>query len=398
MQQEFDGVTFLVGDDDVLLNMEITPVLPIFSDKVREFLSILSNELLHNNNAKQFGDVIAYAFWIRKTAIDKECEKYDSGISRVGRGIAFQIAPSNIPIQFAVSMTYALISGNISVVRVSKRKYVQIDIICDTINKVIEEKCKWMRQYICIIRYEHDNLLTQWLSNKCDIRVIWGGNDTIEQIRKIPIRPRTIELGFADRYSIAIINSDEYLNSDYKVFARDFYNDTYYTDQNACSSSRLLVWVGNNIYKAQEIFWESLVKEVNDRYSLSEIAGSEKLLNTVVCASQHPNIKEIRYNNAVVRVKLMQLYEDIMDYKGNCGYFFEYEANDLKDIVPLLKKECQTVTFFGKTLEEDIHTIVEDYGVRGVDRIVPIGHSMDLSFIWDGFDLPITLSRIVGNI
>lgn len=398
MQQEFDGVTFLVGDDDVLLNMEITPVLPIFSNKVREFLSILSNELLHNNNAKKFGDVIAYAFWIRKTAIDRECEKYDSEINRVGRGIAFQIAPSNIPIQFAVSMTYALISGNISVVRVSKRKYVQIDIICDTINKVIEEKCKWMRQYICIIRYEHDNLLTQWLSNKCDIRVIWGGNDTIEQIRKIPIRPRTIELGFADRYSIAIINSDEYLNSDYKVFARDFYNDTYYTDQNACSSSRLLVWVGNNIYKAQEIFWESLVKEVNDRYSLSEIAGSEKLLNTVVCASKHPNIKEIRYNNAVVRVKLMQLYEDIMDYKGNCGYFFEYEANDLKDIVPLLKKECQTVTFFGKTLEEDIHTVVEDYGVRGVDRIVPIGHSMDLSFIWDGFDLPITLSRIVGNI
>ena len=335
MQQEFDGVTFLVGDDDVLLNMEITPVLPIFSNKVREFLSILSNELLHNNNAKQFGDVIAYAFWIRKTAIDRECEKYDSEINRVGRGIAFQIAPSNIPIQFAVSMTYALISGNISVVRVSKRKYVQIDIICDTINKVIEEKCKWMRQYICIIRYEHDNLLTQWLSNKCDIRVIWGGNDTIEQIRKIPIRPRTIELGFADRYSIAIINSDEYLNSDYKVFARDFYNDTYYTDQNACSSSRLLVWVGNNIYKAQEIFWESLVKEVNDRYSLSEIAGSEKLLHTVVCASNHPNIREIRYNNAVVRVKLMQLYEDIMDYKGNCGYFFEYEANDLKDIVPL---------------------------------------------------------------
>lgn len=122
------------------------------------------------------------------------------------------------------------------------------------------------------------------------------------------------------------------------------------------------------------------------------------MLNTVVCASKHPNIKEIRYNNAVVRVKLMQLYEDIMDYKGNCGYFFEYEANDLKDIVPLLKKECQTVTFFGKTLEEDIHTVVEDYGVRGVDRIVPIGHSMDLSFIWDGFDLPITLSRIVGNI
>lgn len=398
MQQEFDGVTFLVGSNDILLNMERIPVLPIFSYEVREFLSILSDELLHNENAKQFGDVIAFAFWIRKAAIDRECEKYNSGINRIGRGIVFQITPSNIPIQFAVSMTYALISGNISVVRVTKRKYVQIDIICDTINKIIEEKCKCISPYICILRYEYDNSLTQWLSNKCDVRVIWGGNNTIDHIRKIPIRPRTIELGFADRYSIAVINSDDYLESDYKVIAKDFYNDTYYTDQNACSSSRLLVWVGSDIHKAQEIFWDSLVKEVNGRYKLSEIIGSEKLLHTAVCASNHPNIREIRYNNAVVRVKLMQLYEDIMDYKGNCGYFFEYEANDLKDIVPLLKKECQTVTFFGKTLEEDINTVVEDYGVRGVDRIVPIGHSMDLSFIWDGFDLPITLSRIVGNI
>lgn len=397
MQQEFDNVTFLVGSKDILMQMEHIPVLPIFSDKVREFLAILSDELLHDKQAKQFGDIMAYAFWIRGAAIEKVYTKYVSETHRIGRGIAFQIAPSNIPVQFAISMTYAIISGNISVVRVSRKNFRQVDIICEVIKRVLTEKCTQLKPYICVLRYDHDESVTQWLSSICDIRMIWGGDNTISMIRQIPIQPRCIELGFADRYSLAVINADDYLKSDFKVVAKDFYNDTYYTDQNACSSTRLIIWIGNQIEKAQKIFWDNLACEVNIKYKLSEICGSEKLLKTAICAAKHPEIREIRQNNAIVRIELPQLYDDTMDFKGNCGYFFEYATSNLESIVSLLKKDCQTVTFLGETLEDDIHKLVDLYGVRGVDRIVPLGHSIDLSFVWDGYDLPITLSRVVGN-
>ena len=32
---------------------------------------------------------------------------------------------------------------------------------------------------------------------------------------------------------------------------------------------------------------------------------------------------------------------------------------------------------------------------KGVDRIVPIGQSLDMGLIWDGYDLIRTLSRVV---
>lgn len=398
MQQEFENIIYLVGNEDILMKMEDTPALPIFSDKIVEFLINLSNELLHDNQAKKFGDIIAYAFWIRRASIESTYRKYAGEKSRIGRGMAFQVAPSNIPVQFAVSMTYALIAGNTSVIRVSRKIYQQVDIICSAINRVIREKCPELMPYICIMRYEHNDLITRWLSERCDIRMIWGGDNTINLIRQIPVQPRCIELGFADRYSLAVIDSDDYMKANYKVVADDFYNDTYYTDQNACSSTRLIIWTGDQIKKAKEVFWETLEVDVREKYKINDIVGSEKLLRTAVCASRHPGIKEIRKNNAIVRVELPQLYDDIMDYKGNCGYFFEYETNDLERVIPLLKKECQTITYYGKNMGDRLRSLVALYGVKGVDRIVPIGHSMDLSFVWDGYDLPIVLSRIVSNV
>jgi hypothetical protein len=398
MLQELNSAVFFVGREDILINLNNTPALPIFSEEVVEFLSSLSDELLHNSEAKSFPDVAAYAFWIRRKSLEKSKAEYMGGALRVGRGVSFQITPSNIPVQFAVSMTYSLVAGNVSVIRLSSREFKQVGIICDAINKVIAEKCPQMGKYICILRYDHNDDITSWLSEICDIRMIWGGDKTISNIRKIPIQPRCIELGFADRYSIAVIDADCYLDKDYDVVASDFYNDTYYTDQNACSSPRMIVWIGNQKEKAQEVFWLHIKKVVEKKYHLNDISGSEKLLKTAVCAVNHSDIREIRENNAVVRVKLPQLYDDIMQYKGNSGYFFEYDAKNISEVISLLGKECQTVTYLGDDLGRQLRKIVSDSGVRGVDRIVPVGHSMDLSYVWDGYDLPITLSRVVSDI
>lgn len=34
-------------------------------------------------------------------------------------------------------------------------------------------------------------------------------------------------------------------------------------------------------------------------------------------------------------------------------------------------------------------------GIKGIDRIVPVGQTMDFSFIWDGYDLYERLTRTV---
>ena len=136
---------------------------------------------------------------------------------------------------------------------------------------------------------------------------------------------------------------------------------------------------------------------VSEKYAMEPICSSEKLLKTALCAVKHPGIKEIKRNNLLVRVELPELYDDIMEFKGNCGYFFECSVDKLQSIVPILKKDCQTITYIG-AVEEELRRIISDNGVRGVDRIVPAGHAADIAFVWDGLDLPNVLSRQIGSL
>lgn len=97
------------------------------------------------------------------------------------------------------------------------------------------------------------------MSSLCDVRVIWGGDATIKEIRRAALLPRATEITFADRYSLAVIDADYYLEyGEYERVAQDFYNDTYLSDQNACTSPRVIIWYGNNKEKAKEKFWDEL--------------------------------------------------------------------------------------------------------------------------------------------
>ena len=69
---------------------------------------------------------------------------------------------------------------------------------------------------------------------------------------------------FSDRYSIAMINTNKILNlSNEKLFklCKNFYNDTYLFDQNACTSPQSILWIGNNSLIAKKNFgnvWREL--------------------------------------------------------------------------------------------------------------------------------------------
>ena len=368
-------------------------VLPIFSDLIVQFFAELSTKLLTKVKTRDYMDVISYAFWIRKGHTEKHKGFYKID-ERIGRGIALHFAPSNVPVNFAVSFTSALLAGNPCIVRVSNKEFDQVNIICSTINEIIETTLPEMINYINIIRYEHDDEITKQLSAMCDIRIIWGGDRTINEIRKAPLPPRSIEMTFADRHSIAIINSDEYLKQDPEQIAKDFYTDTYYTDQNACSSPRFVIWTGGSIAKAKNTFWAEIESLIEAEFTLQPLKTVDKLDSFCRLAAIKTDLKLLRKNNKLYRVEISSLSSDLMKYKDNSGYFFEYSTDNLEDIAPILTKQCQTISYLGVD-PKIIRKIVEILGPRGVDRIVPMGQTMELAFIWDGYNMIEAMSRII---
>ncbi|MEG2522332.1 MAG: acyl-CoA reductase [Lachnospiraceae bacterium] len=394
MQPNLKEIQYLTGNEVLLKNLVITPVHQMFAERTIDFLGALSRELLADKNVKNYVDVLSYAFWIRKKAIEKVRDTYQNIECRIGRGVAFHIAPSNVPVNFAVSFTSALLAGNACIVRISNKEFEQVDIIVKALKKLFESSYKDMEQYLCLIRYNHDDDITQFLSSICDVRIIWGGNKTIEIVRRAKLPPRAIEMAFADRYSLAVINADKYLQMDSEKVAKKFFTDTYYTDQNACSSPRLVIWTGKNITQAKERFWNELQNLVRSEYELHPINVIDKLVMFCKAASENPNIRVIRKDNYIVRIKLAELNAGIMEYKEGGGYFFEYETEDLSEIAQILQKKCQTISYLGID-ELKLKEIVYQTGPRGVDRIVPMGQTMELSFRWDGYDMIETMSRLI---
>jgi len=159
-------------------------------------------------------------------------------------------------------MIFGLINGNSNIIKVPSKNFIQIDIICAVLKKVLKKKkYKKLKEMITIIKYSNNDEFTKQVSKICDARVIWGGDKTISEVRKFPISERAYDISFADRYSFCVMNSSKLkrlTEFEFKRLIERFYNDTYLVDQNACSSPHLLVWLGKD-KKIKEKFWKNLL-------------------------------------------------------------------------------------------------------------------------------------------
>lgn len=397
LMQQDSKLKFLVGDRDVLEAMQSLRPLPVFAGEAVSFLGRLSERLLASREAKVFSDLMTFAFWCRRANIRQMAEAYEEAGLRLGRGVAFHIAPSNVAMNFAYSFAAALLAGNASVVRLPSRQFPQVEILCRVMRDILQEDLPGLRPYVCFVQYGHEKEINDKLSLLADTRIIWGGDRTIETIRRSPLQPRANEITFADRFSLLVIRAEAYLQAgDKERIAQDFYNDTYLTDQNACTSPRLIVWLGEDTQEAQELFWQSQQSFLQQkRYNLSPVQAIDKL-DRFCCLAAGQEAQLVRgEDNTIVRVRVKDLSASLTEHMGHSGYFLEYEAKELAEIMPLCQdKRCQTLSYFGMEKDE-LASFIRSSCPRGIDRMVPMGRTMDFRLVWDGGDLIRAMSRAV---
>ena len=392
-----DKITYYVGSSEI-----INKPIPPYSEIVCEFLEELSGRLRSESYGKQFSDIMSFSFWCRKGNIQKLKKEFGDKYIRMGRGIAFHIAPSNVPINFAFSFVFGLLSGNCNIVRVSTKQFKQTELVCNAIRDLLEkDKFAELKKRNAIISYEADQEITDYYSSISDARIIWGGDKTIAQIRKSPVPARSVDITFADRYSFAILSTESVLElseDKLKVLAENFYNDTFYIDQNACSSPHLILWKSKDSGMAEAAkrrFWDQ-VKTIAEKYDLEDIKVSDKY--TLLC-EQAVSFKEIdyvhRYDNLIYVAGLKELPDRLSSLRGKFGVFYEMEISAFDVLAEGVTAEFQTCLVFGINENEIVNFIIAN-NLQGIDRIVSIGNAMDISVIWDGYDIVGALSRIIS--
>tara|TARA_B110000305_G_scaffold64513_1_gene71871 strand:- start:909 stop:2105 length:1197 start_codon:yes stop_codon:yes gene_type:complete len=393
---KLNKVNYLVGSEDY----ETKPFKP-YNKITCAFLAEFSKKLNLQKDINEISDLKALAFWCRKKNIEYLIKKNLSDEIRIGLGLIFHITPSNIATNFIYSLFFGLLTGNSNVVKISSKKTIQSEIICKCLNLILKQK-KFvkLKKRIVIIRYENNDNYTKNISYKCNLRVIWGGDETIKKIRKFELNPSSTDITFADRSSICIIDSNSIIKLDsfnLSILVEKFYNDTYLVDQNACSSPHIIFWKGkkNVNRRAQKKFWDKLYALVIRKYNLEESSAVEKY--TLLCKKINflrNNCNFIKYENYIYILKLKKLVKNLDELRGKWGLFYEYETNNLNKISIFLNKKFQTMTYFG--LDKNFcKKIVVDNLTDGIDRIVPVGQALDINLNWDGFDLNKSLTRVV---
>ena len=218
MQQNFDGafnkMHFLFPCENNINSLIAEKSFVPFDEVICNFLDVVSKYLLRDSEAKIYPDVVTFAFFCRKANIQGIKKRYEGQLKgRLGRGLTFHIAPSNVPINFAYSLVAGLLSGNRCIVRSSSKDFPQTKVVCRAFCEVAKLlDFSSMRNIFSIVMYDHNPEITGSLSAFSDIRIIWGGDNTIAEIRNAPLKPRAFDITFADRYSFGIFDAD-YVNA-----------------------------------------------------------------------------------------------------------------------------------------------------------------------------------------
>jgi len=388
-----ENVEYIIGSNRI----ETSP-LAAYSDEAMEFMSDLSRRILKHTIGRAYPDVAALGFWCRKGNLTKMRTYCPEHAIRLGRGLCFHVTPSNIPINFAFSYLFGLLAGCANIVRLPSKRFAQAEFCLKLIGETLKDypgiSCR--TAFVC---YPADRETTGEFSMMADARIIWGGDHSVSMIRSLPVKPKCVDVVFADRYSICIIDGNSVLAaSDEKMrrLADDFYNDTYLMDQNACSSPHVICWLNDSL-AARERFWSAVNAVVCKKYAIQGAVCVDKY--TQACRDailRSDNITSIyKETNLLYRVELTRLTPGLDAFRGKGGYFYEYAMLSIDELATVVTEKYQTVTFFG-IRPEDVRNVVMKHHLKGIDRVTPIGNALDIGVVWDGYDLVRTLSRIVN--
>lgn len=373
-----------------------------FSDDIIEFCGILSLDILKMGKIYKRPDLVSLGFWLRKSQILK-LKKDEHALFKKAKGLVFHIPPANVETIFFYSLMISLLCGNKNIVKISSRDSEVAHLLIRAFYEVIDKNknFEFLKVSTQFVKYDRDDTVNQVLSACCDLRVVWGGDQTVSNLRKFPVSPRSLDVGFSDRFSFSVFKSTFLLGMSDELLSKtvkDFYNDAYLFDQKACSSPKVIIWTGNkdNSSRAQARFFDALASFVDSSYlKCQESSFSINRYKELYRLSSFTFLKDFSLKGKGVLVSSLVDFEGLitlrsLDFGG--GVFVNLALSTIQEIETYLSVKDQTLTYLGYTKEEMANFVISMRG-KGIDRVVPLGSALNFSYKWDGYNLINIFSR-----
>lgn len=375
-----------------------------FAEDAVAFCDALSKHMLRMPSAAG-PQWAALGFFFREAAVKKMrgelAELEEQGALRAPRGLVFHVTPGNVDTQFLYSWLLSLLVGNRNIVRVSSRLPDAARDVCRSLGELaLAADFARIRASSTIVTYDHDKAVTDALSHACDLRILWGGDASIAALRESPLRADAKEIAFPDRFSFALASAERYLALDEAGrtgVARGLQNDIFVFDQMACSSPKVLAWVGTPeaAGRARDDLWARLAKLVETAgIRVATMTALDKLhfAHGELADGKVSSVE--RFSNELFVLRSEGIGK-LRSAQWGGGLVVETVVPDVEAALALVHPSDQTLTHAGFTKGE-VAALARHARTRGLTRIVPFGRALAFSRYWDGMDLLSEMTRVVN--
>jgi hypothetical protein len=384
----------------LLDGLRAAPPLEPFGDLVLEACDAVARALFRDPAVRAHPDLVVLASWLRRANTARLATDARSLGIRVPRGLVFHIPPANVDTIAMYSLALSILAGNRNIVRLSSRAGVGAARICAALDEGLSDpELAPIRAGTAVLTWERELSAAAVCSAACDVRLVWGGDDTVQALRSLPLSAGAKDVAFIDRFSLAAISSGAWIATGEPAreeLARRLCNDAYWFDQQGCSSPRLVVWCGDaeQAAAASEDLFTRLAGQLAARgYELPLGAVTAKLAWIAGAAIDRPLTRVRDHGNELAVLTLSTLTNLDREHCG-AGTFLEVALPALADLAQHVSPRDQTLAVYGFP-QAELEQFVRNAGGRGVDRIVPLGEALSFDHRWDGMDLLSELTRQV---
>nr|WP_277344364.1 acyl-CoA reductase [Psychromonas sp. SA13A] len=339
--------------------------------------------------------IVATGYWLRKSHLLSIKSQYPTDELQA-KGMVFHIAPGNVDTLFFYSMIISVLCGNQTLLRMSNDLNEDAQKLLKFINQFLSESSNiiLLPSLMTVIQYKYNDQVTAEISACSTARVIWGSDQTIENISKFPLSTILQEesevssnnICFPDRYSVAIIQLDD--ETDIESASENLLRDIKPYFQQACSSPKVIYWL-NTAQGLQDKFW----KRVSQHLSAQEKLDVADLMSQLLFVQRLPlllNTQKINKNKTLLKkydvIQVVEVESLTLDsIKSHTGLWvlLSKQIKHLDEIK--LFEHCQTVTMSG--LDQSDCLSWKETTPQPMKRVVPAGQALAFSHVWDGVDL-----------
>ena len=361
-----------------------------------------------------FPGIVFLRMWLRRGTLEPMvvrelgANSLDGGWTENGRarlrafplGVVGHWPAGNVEIQPILSMTCALLGGNAALVRIPRGL---VDLTRILMEKLAQsDPSERLTRRICMAAFEHGRQdLHEAMARVVDGAMIWGGQESVLQVRSLPFPHWARIQVFGPRISVAAMDAGAWNNpTEQETWCLRMARDLWQFDQQACSSPQVL-YIENKSRQSTDQFLSALQRAFereNNAHPRQDIAAT--LTSTISRARAAWLLDDVSHRAVFPMgpdwTLLIGSGSDIpQPVQGKT--LTVLEVDDLIDAVSKLDGNVQTLGL-GMADSEREKEVALLAGQKGVDRIVKLGRMHTFVPPWDGVDLIRPMVRMVRHV